>query len=345
VPPSLSEEISATDRVIELERVNTTLQRQLERAKGKTEDYVDAVYRGARDAAEIVGKANPVTKPERDSRKGSAEYAVLHITDTHFGALTPTFNSDIAEERLRAVVATSMRLTDIQRSHHPVKKCIVALGGDLIENTSVFPGQHWQVDATIFAQVFRAAAAIEAAILGLLGHFDTVDCYEVWGNHARVGRKGVGDYPRTDNWDRIVGEIARERLTQQRRITWHNNDKIWHSVITAGHWSALLIHGDSIRQFGGNTPHAGIQKALNRYAAGVTEPFTDALCGHFHTSMEIPLASGGRAWVTPSLVSGSEFAAEFMGASAKPAQRLLFVSPDRGRVTAEYLVYAEGASA
>lgn len=338
--PPLSDDISAEQRVMDLQRQNETLQRQLGRAKHKSEDLVDAVHAGARDAAIIVGTPSPVPRPALDRRKGGAEYAVLHLTDLHFGKLTESFNSEIADERVRAVIAKTMRLADIQRADHPVKKCILLLGGDLIENVSIFPGQAWEVDSAVFAQVFKAAAAIEAAVLSLLGHFDTVDVYEVWGNHGRIGRKHAGDSPRPDNWDRIAGQIARDRLDkQQRRLTWHETDKVWHAIVQAGNWSALLIHGDSIRQFGGNTPHAGIQKALNKYAAGVVGHFNDALVGHFHTSMEIPIANGGRAWVTPSIESGSAFAAEFMGSLGKPAQRLVFVDPERGRVTAEYLVY------
>ena len=324
-----------------LKVANVRLQRQLARAKGKTEDYVDAVRAAALDAAVTVGRPAPVKQPKPDRRKKDVEVAVLHLTDLHFGKRTPTFDSQVAAVRVAEAVAKTIKLTEIQRADHPVDRCVVMLGGDLIENTSIFPGQVWEVSSDVFGQVFTASHAIQTAVLTLLEHFHRVEVYEVWGNHGRIGRKHSGDNPRSDNWDRIVGEIARQNLGDQSRMTWHPTPEIWHAIVSAGAWSALLIHGDSIKSFGGNIPAYGIQRALNKYATGVTAPFVDGFLGHFHTSMEIPIASGGRAWVTPSIESGSAFASEFMGSLGKPAQRLVFVHPGRGRVTSEHLLYLD----
>jgi hypothetical protein len=51
------------------------------------------------------------------------------------------------------------------------------------------------------------------------------------------------------------------------------------------------------------------------------------------------LANGGRCFVTGSIESDSEYAKEFVAATGKPSQRLHFVDPTRGRVTAEYVVW------
>jgi hypothetical protein len=57
--------------------------------------------------------------------------------------------------------------------------------------------------------------------------------------------------------------------------------------------------------------------------------------------MQLPMANGGRVFVTPSLVSDSAYAKEFVAATSLPAQRLHFVDPKRGRVTAEYLLWLD----
>jgi hypothetical protein len=69
--------------------------------------------------------------------------------------------------------------------------------------------------------------------------------------------------------------------------------------------------------------------------------FVDAYLGHFHTPMQLAMNNGGRIFVTPSLVSDSSYAKEFVAATSLPAQRLHFVDPERGRVTAEYLVWVD----
>ena len=305
---------------------------------------MDAVYAAAKDAAVLVGRPAPVSRPKADRRRADPECGVLHLTDLHFGKSTPSFNSKIAGERVRETILKTIKLTEIQRADHPVPRLVIMLGGDLIENTSIFPGQVWEVDQTVFDQVFQAAGAIKDVVLTALEHYEQVDVYEVWGNHGRIGRKHSGDNPRADNWDRIVGQIAKGGVGDHSRLTWHPTPDVWHAIVKVGDWSALLIHGDSIKSFGGNTPSYGILRKLNAYSTGVTERFQDAFLGHFHQSLQVQLANGGRAWVTPSIESGSDYASEWMGSLGKPAQRLLFVNPKRGRVTAEYLLYLGDAT-
>ena len=338
---SLKGDIDTAERVLELERVNTTLQRQLERAKHKTEDLVDAVYRGARDASISVGTPKAILKPSTDRRKaGDDEVALLHMTDWQLGKATATYGSEVAAKRIRDVIAKAIRLTEIQRADHPVKKCVVMLGGDLVEGTQIFPAQAWAVDAEAFAQVFLATSLVEQMVLSLLDAFETVEVYEVPGNHGRLGKKGEG--PRGDNWDLIIGKIARDRLTtQRRRLVWHENDAIWHAIVQIGNYRALLVHGDQVQSFGGQLPAYGVMKKASAWASGVTEPFSDVYLGHYHSAFSATLPNGGRVFMTPSTESGSEYAREFVAAKGRPGQRLHFINPRRGRITCEYLVWCD----
>jgi hypothetical protein len=45
--------------------------------------------------------------------------------------------------------------------------------------------------------------------------------------------------------------------------------------------------------------------------------------------------------MTPSTESGSAYAREFMASHGRPGQRLAFVDPRRGRVTADYLLWLD----
>jgi hypothetical protein len=325
-------------RVVELEQTAKRLQRQLADAKAKTADLISAVHSAAHEAAVIVGKPSPVKITKRDRRAGKEEAALLHLTDWQLGKETESYSSDICERRVEEAIWKTVHLSDIQRRDHPVKECHVMLGGDLVENVDTFPLQAWEVDSTVFEQVFRASALVEKAVITLLENFDKVVVWEVSGNHGRIGRKG--QYPRQDNFDRIVGKIARDRLSQQRRLEWHVPNS-WYQIVEVGNYKAMLVHGDQIKSFGGNVPHYGISKKANAWSSGVVEPFNDLYLGHMHQVIQVTLAKGGRAFMTGSTESGSEYAREFMGASGRPSQRLHFVDPERGRVSAEYVLWLD----
>jgi len=337
---SASDEFSAEQRVAELEQTARRLQRQLAQAKAKTADLIAAVYEAAHDAAMVSGIPSPVAAPKADRRKGG-ETALLHMTDTHVGAVTPTFNTEIAHKRIRETVAKTVSLSEIQRADHPVNECVLMLGGDHIEQTAQFANQAWGVDSTTFAQVFNAASYLQEAVLTLLANFQKVRIYSVPGNHGRVG-KGKGrasvEYESATNWDSILFQIMRDQLKEQDRLEWNESGE-WYEIVRIGEYRALLHHGDTIRGFGGNIPAYGILRKHLSWSAGVMPEFRDAYLGHFHIPMSLPLANGlGRVFVTPSLVSDSSYAKEWVASTSVPAQRLHFIHPTRG-VTGEFLLW------
>lgn len=337
---SASDEYSAEQRVTELEAASRRLQRQLAQAKAKTADLVTAVYEAAHDAALVAGVPKPVEGPRRDRRKGG-EVALLHMTDTHVGAVTASYNTEVARQRIMDTVAKTISLTEIQRADHPVDECVLMLGGDHIEQTGQFPNQSWAVDGSTFKQIFDAGAFIQEAILTLLANFSKVTVHAVPGNHGRVG-KGRGrqsvEYESETNWDNILFQIIKDQLAEQDRLEWHDAEG-WYSIVEIGKYRALLHHGDTIRGFGGNIPAYGILRKHLSWSAGVMPEFRDAYLGHFHTAMTLPLSNGeGRVFVTPSLVSDSSFAKEWVAATSVPAQRLHFIHPDKG-VTGEFLLW------
>ena len=293
--PSLEDFQSLGEADVEAEglrKANLRLQAKLSDAKAKTADMVEAVYQAAKDAAVVVGKPPAVPKPKADRRKRKPEVALLHLSDLHFGKETPSFNTEVAAERLELLGVKIARMVEIERADHPVRDIHVALGGDLAENLGIFPGQIYEVDSTMFAQVFAAKRSLEILLRRLLATFERVTVNEVWGNHGRIGRKG--DNPRGDNIDRLIGRILRDSLNEFERagrLTWHEPES-WFSIIEAGNYRALLIHGDQIRSFGGNIPAFGITRKVNAWATGVLPPFTDCYVGHFLSPMMLPIDKG-----------------------------------------------------
>lgn len=339
-------ELDELDNVAELAELRRTirgLEQRLAKAKAKTEDLVDAVERGAKEAALIQGVAPPVPRPKPDRRTRGDVVAMLLCTDWHFGKHTPSFNTEIAAQRIVGLADGVDSITQIERGAHPVREMHALLAGDFVENTGIFPGQVYEVDSTTFQQMFAASAATEELLRRLLATFPTVHVWEQSGNHGRIGKKG--DYPRSDNLDLLVYRLARERLKsyeQQARLVWHPASS-WFTLVEVGEYRALLVHGDQIKSFGGNVPAFGITRKGNAWATGVLGvEFLDILMGHFHQPLVVPLAKGpGRTFVNPSIESDSAYAQEFVAANGAPGQRLHYVNPRRGRITSEHVVWLD----
>jgi hypothetical protein len=325
-----------TPELVELRRANRTLQRQLAQAKAKTDALVEAVETAARDAAVICGRPS-IPTPHRDRRCKGEEVALIHATDWQCGKLTATYSMETCAERIRTFAGKIAAITAIQRSDHPVRRAVLMLGGDMLEGVSIFPGQAWEVDASLYEQLFTTARIVEQLVVDMLAQFEQVDVVCEYGNHGRLGHKG--EMPGHDNNDLFIYRMVAERL-KDPRLTWQYGTD-WHQMVTIGNYRAMLAHGDEIKSFGGNTPAFGILRKGTAWSSGVVEPFQDVYLGHFHTPMTLTMPNGGNIYVTGSPESGNTYAAEFVAAKGKPSQRLHYIDPDAGRVAASYLVWLD----
>lgn len=322
----------------QLREANRQLQRQLARAKARTDDIVQAIHDAVKSAA--INEGRPcIASPPKDRRKKSAEVCLLHTTDWQIAKITATYNTQIARHRLVDILCARVeKIVEIHRADHPVREAHYLYGGDMTEGIGIFPGQAFAIDATLFEQIFAVASIMEAQLLHALTVFDTVHVWEEKGNHGRYGKKG--EAPDHDNFDLIAYRIVHDRFKDEPRIVWHplESPGIW-NLATIGNYRALLFHGDEIKSYGGNLPAFGITRKLTSWLAGVAPTFDDAYGGHFHTHAEYPLPSGGSIFMTGSPESDNTYAFEVCGATGSPSQRLHFVDPERGRVTAVHKLW------
>lgn len=333
-------EVSAYEaECMELRRINRQLQRNLDSAKRKSADLVAAVYEAAKDAS-ITAPPVKLLAVEADKRRRNEEVAVLHCSDWQCGKRTTSFNSEVAAQRITLLAKKVIKLTNIERADHPVRQCHVLLGGDMLEGVTIFPGQVWEVDSSLFAQVFQVVNMINELLVNLGQVFEKVHVWEEAGNHGRLGKRG--DFAGEDNADNIVYRIVQSRLEGQPNLTWHQSTHGWHSIVEIGAYRALLVHGDEVKGFGGQTPSFGITRKVNAWATGVIDPFMDCYMGHWHQPLVLPIANGhGRIFVNPSIESDNIYAQEFVGATGTPGQRFNFVDPVRGRVTSERIIWLD----
>jgi hypothetical protein len=309
-------------------------QAQLAKATTGNRMLVAAVYRAAKDSAITYVPAKP---PAKSTSKAGAEVALVHATDWQIGKRTESYNVEIAQERIERLARKVVGITDIQRKDHPVDECVLMLGGDMVEGTTIFPGQAWELDSTLFGQLFAATASIELLVRTFAQNFAKVRVVCEYGNHGRIGKYGEG--PKGDNVDRMAYQIAKDRTANLSNVTWQMSEA-WHQTFIIGAYKVLLVHGDEIRTYSG-TPLFGIIKRVSSWAAGIVPEFHDCYMGHWHNPASITIGNGNRVFITGSPESGNIYAAEHLAAQAKPSQRLHFIDPKAGRVASEYVLWLD----
>jgi hypothetical protein len=312
----------------QLKRALENTQRSLAKSKAKTQDMVYAVYSSAMEASLV--QPHIKIKPRKATKSNKAEVALVHLTDWQAGKVSVSYNLEVLRKRIEQMVDKVISLTEIQRAHHPVNECVLVLGGDMVEGLSVFPGQQWEVEAHLFEQMFTVVNIIQQVVHSLAAEFSKVRVICEYGNHGRLGRKG--DMPAADNVDRMAYQIASDRCAHLKHVTWQQSSD-WYQVAEIGKYKLLVVHGDEMPSFN------GILRKVNTWATFID--FHDCIMGHFHTPSNFTMANGGRVWVTGSPESDNQYAKSFIAAVGKPSQRLMFVDPNKGRVTSEYVCWLD----
>lgn len=324
----------------ELRRALAHTQKQLAIAKARTDELVSATITACKEATLALGPIAPVIPPEPDKRKRHEEVALWHLTDWQGSKVTTSYNSTVMQERVMRFCQKARDITDVQRADHPVRSCVIAFGGDMIEGLFNYPTQSWEVDSTLFQQYVNVARLIGDVVRFALSVYENVEVIAEWGNHGRIGSKR-DSVPRSDNVDRMCYELARQLMESDKRLVWKDcPDDI--QRIEVGNYRAILIHGDEIGRNGFASPSTIVQH-VNRWRSGAYKwKFRDCYLGHYHTHNEWTLANGeGSVYQTGSTESDNRYAGVMLAASAIPSQRLHFIDPVKGRVTASYKVWLE----
>lgn len=342
--PDLDEFANWESERADLRSTVTRLQRQLTRAKGKVDDLVEATIDAATDAARahgMVKKATPAPTKDRRS-KATPEAALWHMTDWQGSKVTPSYNSQVMHERVRRFCDKAEKITEIQRADHPVRHCVIAFGGDMVEGLFNYPTQPYEIDATLFEQWVMVSDLEAEVVRRALSIYDTVEVIGEWGNHGRIGSKRDA-VVRSDNVDRMTYEFARRLLAHEKRLTWADSAEDVQRI-EIGNYRAVLLHGDEVGR-NGFASQTTIVGHITKWQSGSFRVdgkpwgFRDAYVGHYHNAYEQALPNGeGAVYGTGSTESDNRYAGVHMAATATPSQRLHFIDPAKGIVTAQYKV-------
>jgi hypothetical protein len=322
--------------------------KKLVKANNKADILAQAAFDGARSAMQAMGKPKPVKAPNLShSGPGRPEVAFWHLTDWQGAKVTTSYNSEVMRERVHRFWERAVDVTEIQRKDHPVDRVVVAAGGDMGEGLFNFPTQPYEIDMTLFGQFVNVARLFADTLLFAATVYERVDPITEWGNHGRIGDKRAA-VPRSDNFDRMIYWLAKEMTSHEPRIVWPDvpiEEFFAEDIqrVEIGNYRALLIHGDEIGRNGFSSPTTIVQH-VNRWRSGAYRwDFRDVYMGHYHTHAEWPLANGeGAVYQTGSTESDNRYARDTMAASAIPSQRVHFIDPEKGRVTAQYKIILEG---
>jgi hypothetical protein len=321
-----------------LRRALERTQRQLREAKQRDEHLVQATLTGAYDAMLSYGPLKPVTAPKRSKR--GTEVALWVLTDWQGAKRTTTYNTEIMNQRVMSFARKAVDITNIQRADHPVTDCHIAFGGDMIEGLFNFPNQVFEIDSTLFEQFVNVSRLMVDVVRYALENYNNVTVTAEWGNHGRIGSKRDA-VPRHDNADRMTYELARQILANEKRLTWHDCPEDIQRI-EIGNYRALLLHGDEVGRNGFASPAAIVNHVTRWQSGSYPWAFRDAYIGHYHTHAEWALPNGlGSVYQTGSTESDNRYAGVNLAASATPSQRLHFIDPDKGRVTAAYKVWLD----
>lgn len=331
----------------ELRRELVRTQRALRKSMSRTELLVEATVEACKGAILALNPVLLVPTPEKDTRRKKAEVAIWDMGDWQFAKVTTSYNSEIARKRVMKFCEKAVEITEIQRADHPVKECVIIFGGDMVEGIFNFPSQPFEIDSTLFEQYVAVAQLLVDVVTYALANYDKVTVVPEWGNHGRIGSKRDA-VPRADNIDRMAYELARQLLGDQPRLTWPAcGDDV--QQLEIGNYRALVIHGDEFGRGGYAAPGTLVRHA-DRWASGafivdgLPWDFKDLYVHHYHVHASYPMANGrGTVYQTGSTESDNRYARDGMSSSAIPSQRLNFVDPEKGRVTAEYKIFLDHA--
>lgn len=342
--PNVEQLLSDAATIEHLRAANARLTRQLAQEQLRTREMVQAVRQSASDVLSGL-TIPPVAPPEKDRRRSTPETAIAVLSDWQIGKLTPDYTHEVCAERIRIYADKVARITDVQRSDHPVRDLRVYLLGDLVEGEDIFEGQAHRLSASLFRQVLLDGPQILADFLRRMAAvYDAIHVVGVIGNHGSIGGLRRKSYHPETNAYAMLYEITRQLLESEKRITWHPNfipnERKWYAVDTIGCKGYFLWHGDQVRGGMLGFPWYGFGRRLQNWRnGGIPEHFDYSFAGHFHTPARFQ-ANLLTHWNNGTTESSNTYAQENMAASGRPCQWLLFAHPENG-VTSEYLVHLD----
>lgn len=326
-------------RIAALEGQLRSALRQRDKAKDKTHEYVLALTSAVQELYADVQVSPPSPRRiDRGVKRGLGQTAIVALSDWQLGKKTPSYNSEICEERIQYLADTTLKIAHNQNKIDKVTDINIFLLGDLLESEGIFPGQAHQIDSSLYKQLAVDGPRILGNFVGEMGNFfKNVHVTGIIGNH-NIRLKGEMN-PET-NPDRMLYKIVEQMYKKDKMYSFDipdgDGERNFYAVSRIYDWGFLLVHGDQIRGGFAGFPFYGAAKKAWGWIDSIEEPWDYMFGGHYHTPTRLTL-NKRTAYFNGSTESSNTYAQEQLAAIGFPTQYLGFVHPEHG-ITADHWV-------
>ncbi len=259
-----------------------------------------------------------LTNPTQYSVKD--ESAVLVLSDLHFGKKTKTYNMAIAQERFIKLIDNTLAILSERNKISPIKELHLFWTGDIVDGEQIYATHGSHIDDHVVNQIFKSLEIVAPQITRFVeaGYF--VHNHFVRGNHGRVSKF----HHEVTNWDYIYGLTLELMLKNVPNMTF-NVTSNWNQVVNVRGKRILQWHGHQIKMTM-NLPWYSLTTRISRWATcDELEDFDISVSGHFHSSSCINW-NEKKVFTNGTMVSGDQFALEFIGLASTECQHLFGVN-------------------
>lgn len=314
---------------------NTRLRNQLleaYRALNEREELRQALFQLTSDPVKVPNWGLPEARPSKE-----AEMPILFVSDWQWGEVISAerlggfnaFNPQVAEERVRLLVAKTIELAFQHRGVKRYPGIYYFRGGDMVSGE--IHDELRETNAQQAGSAARHLVSVEAwAIRELRKAFRRVHVKTVPGNHGRTTAKPRSKEEVADNFDGLSHFWLESLFAGDPNVTF-DAPASGDALVPVYGYTFCLTHGDKVGSRGGQgflgavaTIVRGMEKTF-RYYAKLRVIVDYILMGHHHVGMKLEWGfSNG------SLPGYSEFAKIWRLTPMAPEQWLLFVHPEYG---------------
>jgi hypothetical protein len=207
-----------------------------------------------------------------------------------------------------------------------MRKLVLNFLGDIVEGETIYPGQAHYIDQCVVDQLFFGLGHIISMIQSLAAEFPQIEIYGVWGNHGRLGKKGV-NHARS-NFDYIFYKCIEQAFEYQENVNVYVS-KSPLMMVRHGDYNFCLFHGDGVKSWGG-IPYYGLDRMARNMSGLANMIIHYVLVGHFHRDAAISLPANGRLFANGCWPGGSLLSVTKMFEASIPRQTMYLFHDEEG---------------
>lgn len=245
------------------------------------------------------------------------------VGDFHYGKKTKTYNTEVAGKKL---FEFGDKLETIKKDvGNSVDKLVVALLGDMVDGTGIYPTQAFHQDQT---DVTEQISDCNDLLVRLLSEqrkiWGKVDVVTVPGNHGRTSKFNN----EASNYDRMLYAALRKDASKFGVKVEAEDTKVgpWLKPFSVRNHKCLLYHGHSINMYSG-VPWYGVKaRVLGWNASGLSAEMV--FMGHYHGFGQWNVTENCTVFLNGSSVSDDTWATENFGTGTVSKWHVIGISDD-----------------